>query len=347
MALPDVLYQRGLLRLEGIATGLGETVLAALYDGLRLLPNTLTPQRSLWQAESVYWHGEQSESAAADAFGEDLGEDVFRRDQFFEHMPEWAALPKRRLTNKQIRAAAECDEFAAAVVAARMQRSSRPGMATILQIAAGTKQRPTVRVGPRGFGGPLPMQPDGSWTTGATTSRKASTSMPRAPTAAPGWPPSCCPAEDAAHCTGRTSDRATAALDCYARQRRDYGSVPGARMSRVAIAETGDATLTLRNAVLLYRTGNTSHVYATLHDIAEDGHGRPSLLAGRPMTLPELATFAHAAAARTAYQGFSMDVCSTWRPTRSRGGAHLHAGMCGSARTSPSAKRPGRLSSRP
>lgn len=75
-------------------------------------------------------------------------------------------------------------------------------------------------------------------------------------------------------------------------------------MSRVAIAETGDATLTLRNAVLLYRTGNTSHVYATLHDIAEDGHGRPSLLAGRPMTLPELATFAHAAAARTAYQGF-------------------------------------------
>lgn len=115
---PTFYIGEALLRLEDIAAGLGETVLAALYDALKLLPNTLTPRRSLWQAEFVYWHGEQSESAAADAWGESLGEDVFRRDQFFEHMPEWAAHPKRRLTTKQIRAAAERDEFAAAVVAA-------------------------------------------------------------------------------------------------------------------------------------------------------------------------------------------------------------------------------------
>lgn len=75
-------------------------------------------------------------------------------------------------------------------------------------------------------------------------------------------------------------------------------------MSSVHIAQGGDIELRLRHAVLLYRSQSNSAVYATLHDVSSEAKGPPQLLAGRPMTLAELASFANAAAARTAYQGF-------------------------------------------
>lgn len=75
-------------------------------------------------------------------------------------------------------------------------------------------------------------------------------------------------------------------------------------MSSVHIGTTGDTELALRNAVLLYRSRDSGAVYATLHDVDCEGRSAPQILAGRPMTLPELATFASAAAGRTAYHGF-------------------------------------------
>ncbi|WP_454731870.1 MULTISPECIES: PRTRC system protein B [Cupriavidus] len=74
-------------------------------------------------------------------------------------------------------------------------------------------------------------------------------------------------------------------------------------MSSVHIATSGDMAALLKQAILLYCSENQEAVYATIHNVNIDGK-TPVLLAGRAMTLPDLATFAAAAARRTAYHGF-------------------------------------------
>lgn len=111
----------GLPRLEEIMPGLGQTVLAVVYDALRVLPNVLTPYQSLWQAEYIYWGGYASEEDYLRdmmAEGEDPPENPFKRTDFFDGMPEWAALPKRVLTASDVRRAARLHPFADAVVRA-------------------------------------------------------------------------------------------------------------------------------------------------------------------------------------------------------------------------------------
>lgn len=112
-------------RLEAVAEGLGQTVLAVFYEALRYLPNTLTPQDALWQAQFVYWHGYENETEMVEEMMEEEGKtveqmahelDIFRRSDFFTHMPEWAVAPRRLLTHAQVRRAARRDAFARQVV---------------------------------------------------------------------------------------------------------------------------------------------------------------------------------------------------------------------------------------
>ncbi|CAJ0740881.1 PRTRC system protein B [Ralstonia mannitolilytica] len=75
-------------------------------------------------------------------------------------------------------------------------------------------------------------------------------------------------------------------------------------MSQVHVAAGNTSDLKLRNAVLLYHgAGPDSTVYATVHEV-EIVRNAPHLLPGRPMALAELAQFAEAAQAATAYRGF-------------------------------------------
>jgi len=114
--------------LEQVREGLGQTVLAALYDACNMLPTICTPAYALGLAEYTYWYGESDESVAIEEAmslhdcqsREELIEtfDFFTRDKFFRDMPEWAAEPKRVLSRAQVRRAAARDEFATEVVAA-------------------------------------------------------------------------------------------------------------------------------------------------------------------------------------------------------------------------------------
>ncbi|MFM0210408.1 PRTRC system protein F [Paraburkholderia sediminicola] len=112
--------------LEAVREGLGQTVLAALYDALNMLPTVCTPHFMLGLAEYMYWYGESNEAYAIDEAmqihdvktREELLTltDFFTRSQFFAGMPEWAALPRRVLTRNQITRAANSDPLAREVV---------------------------------------------------------------------------------------------------------------------------------------------------------------------------------------------------------------------------------------
>jgi PRTRC genetic system protein F len=113
-------------KLESVRVGLGQTVLATLYDAFRMLPTVCTPRYVLGVAEYLYWYGEADEDEAIkqalDMTGYDTmeellaSEDFFTRDEFFSEMPEWAALPRRTLTRRQIQLAAGRDSFAREIV---------------------------------------------------------------------------------------------------------------------------------------------------------------------------------------------------------------------------------------
>ncbi|MGP8437143.1 PRTRC system protein F [Paraburkholderia fungorum] len=114
--------------LEQVCKGLGQTLLAALYDACDMLPTICTPAYALGLAEYTYWYGESDESFAIEEAmslhdcqsREELIEtfDFFTRDKFFRGMPEWAASPQRVLSRAKVKRAAAQDEFATEVVAA-------------------------------------------------------------------------------------------------------------------------------------------------------------------------------------------------------------------------------------
>lgn len=116
----------GLEALEQVRAGLGQTVLATLYDAFHMLPQAATPLRVFWLASYTYWYGEMDETEALDEMMalhdvKSLEElmtvtDVFTRRAFFEGMPEWAVFPKRVLTRNQVRRAASRDDYAREVV---------------------------------------------------------------------------------------------------------------------------------------------------------------------------------------------------------------------------------------
>jgi PRTRC genetic system protein B len=74
-------------------------------------------------------------------------------------------------------------------------------------------------------------------------------------------------------------------------------------MSAVEINSIAAVELELDAGLLLYRSKTTGDVYVTQH-AARVVDERPMLMAGTPMTLENLATFAELAARRTSYRGF-------------------------------------------
>ncbi|WP_321799757.1 PRTRC system protein F [Burkholderia sp. BCC1988] len=121
-----VYIRDGIQALENVRAGLGQTVLATLYDAFRMLPTSITPSYALGIAEYMYWYGEADESVALEEMMacydvksvDELKSvtDVFTRAQFFAAMPEWVARPKRVLTHRQVRLAAKRDDYAQEVV---------------------------------------------------------------------------------------------------------------------------------------------------------------------------------------------------------------------------------------
>ncbi|PQV51013.1 PRTRC system protein B [Paraburkholderia sp. BL21I4N1] len=77
-------------------------------------------------------------------------------------------------------------------------------------------------------------------------------------------------------------------------------------MKSVVIAQENDVELQLDSALLFYRSQGTNHIYATQH-AARVVDGRPTLLAGVPITLDQLADIADLAAQKTSYRGFVHD----------------------------------------
>lgn len=95
----------------------------------------------------------------------------------------------------------------------------------------------------------------------------------------------------------------------------------------VPIISEGDTTLHLERAVLLYRS-NRGDVYATAHPIQIDAKGqqRKTIGAGVPMSQADLAAFAQAVSAATAFSGFlpgnllftSPNLLAWWTPAAVR-----------------------------
>ncbi|PQV51012.1 PRTRC system protein F [Paraburkholderia sp. BL21I4N1] len=114
--------------LERVREGLGQTLLAALYDAFHMLPTVCSPEYTFWLAQHTYWYGESDEKYAVEEAmamhdcksREELVDtfDFFTHEKFFAEMPKWAARPERVLSRHQVRRAAARDDFAREVVGA-------------------------------------------------------------------------------------------------------------------------------------------------------------------------------------------------------------------------------------
>ena len=97
--------------LEGELEGFGQTVLAVLEDAFDYLPVAWTLGEVLGMASWVHWMGENDETLALEEWA-DVGEDapdIFTRAEFFNSIPEWAALPRRVRTRAELEIAASSD----------------------------------------------------------------------------------------------------------------------------------------------------------------------------------------------------------------------------------------------
>ncbi|WP_083657880.1 PRTRC system protein F [Herbaspirillum camelliae] len=116
---PLLTMERAISHLEEERHGLGQTVLALLYDALAYLPYTLSPNTVFGLAQYHYWQGEADEVAfanisfeyeesGASSVEQFLADyEVFRRADFFRNIPDWLVTPKRVCSRKQALHAAE------------------------------------------------------------------------------------------------------------------------------------------------------------------------------------------------------------------------------------------------
>ncbi|MDR6739612.1 PRTRC genetic system protein F [Herbaspirillum sp. 1173] len=116
---PLLTMESTISHLEEERYGLGQTVLALLYDALAYLPYTLSPDTVFGLAQYYYWQGEADEVAfanvsieyeesGASSVEQFLSEyEVFRKADFFRNIPDWLVWPKRVCSRKQALRAAE------------------------------------------------------------------------------------------------------------------------------------------------------------------------------------------------------------------------------------------------
>ncbi|RQY60818.1 PRTRC system protein F [Burkholderia stagnalis] len=109
----------GIRRLESIQQGLGQTVLAVLYEACHhYLPAVCTPHEAMKLAEYIYWYCHRDEVAAIDELRDMYTEpgqpvlpdqkfldsiDVPRRAEFFASAPAWITNPERTLDACEVR----------------------------------------------------------------------------------------------------------------------------------------------------------------------------------------------------------------------------------------------------
>ena len=104
----------------------------------------------------------------------------------------------------------------------------------------------------------------------------------------------------------------------------------------VKILGTGETTLRLTGAVLMYQSGR-GDIYATSHQVVQDASplGRPVIGAGVPLSKGSLAKFAEAVSTATAFSGFlpenllfsSPNLIAWWTPAQVRATWFKKAGV--------------------
>lgn len=111
--------------LEKLRAGLGQTILAALYDVLDMLPSVCTTTTIIGMGQYSYWHGWDNEEDAIkellvlhDCTREELltSSEFITHKEMFGPMPDWAAKPERVLNRAQINSAARGNPFASDIV---------------------------------------------------------------------------------------------------------------------------------------------------------------------------------------------------------------------------------------
>ncbi|MCA8013862.1 PRTRC system protein F [Burkholderia vietnamiensis] len=122
----------GIRRLESIQPGLGQTVLAVLYEACHhYLPSVCTPPEAMGLAEYMYWYSNKDEVAALPEL-RDMNTapgdpwlpdqefldhiDVPRRAEFFASAPPWVITPKRVLDASEARRYYDTNLIAWAVI---------------------------------------------------------------------------------------------------------------------------------------------------------------------------------------------------------------------------------------
>ncbi|KWN77256.1 PRTRC system protein F [Burkholderia stagnalis] len=127
-----VRFLRGsITHLESVMPGLGQTVLAVLYEACaHYLPSVLTPSETISIAGYMYWQGHADEIAALPElrmYNDDESttpEEFFetysvpRRAEFFRDAPAWLVNPRQVLNTYEVHRAAEQDQIAALAVSA-------------------------------------------------------------------------------------------------------------------------------------------------------------------------------------------------------------------------------------
>ncbi|KFL51642.1 PRTRC system protein F [Burkholderia cepacia] len=128
-----VRFLRGSIsHLERVMPGLGQTVLAVLYEACtHYLPSILTPSETISIAGYMYWQGHTDEIAALPELRMHYDDDesttpeeffescsIPRRREFFRDAPEWLVSPRQVLNTYDVHRAAEQDEIAALAVSA-------------------------------------------------------------------------------------------------------------------------------------------------------------------------------------------------------------------------------------
>ncbi|WP_175981315.1 PRTRC system protein F [Burkholderia sp. BCC1630] len=123
--------KRSITHLEQVMPGLGQTVLAVLYEACtHYLPSVLTPTETISIAQYLYWQGHANEidalpelrmynddeSSTPEEFLETYS--IPRRNEFFRDAPEWLIKPRQVLNTFDVHRAAEHDEMAALAVSA-------------------------------------------------------------------------------------------------------------------------------------------------------------------------------------------------------------------------------------
>ncbi|KVC60525.1 hypothetical protein WI73_04715 [Burkholderia ubonensis] len=129
---PVRFLRSSITHLESVMPGLGQTVLAVLYEACaHYMPAVLTPSETVSIAGYMYWQGYADEIAALpelrmhyDDVDEATPEEFFeacsipRRSEFFRGAPDWLINPQQVLNTFDVHRAAEQDEIAALAVSA-------------------------------------------------------------------------------------------------------------------------------------------------------------------------------------------------------------------------------------